>query len=356
MVCGSRSCYATTPETHLVSATLTTTNSNGRTITTVVTSTAVLTHGPDPSASSATTAGVPKLVASTIAKEPAIETDTAVSSASGGLTQAQLGGIIGGVVILLIAIITAAIIIIRRLKRTEEAAQAAVESRHESSSGQQRSQKSGFGQTSISEIDGTDMDSIARAGHYRNRSDSSTDGRSRSETLNFYGSNASSTPPPAWPARYFSELPPSNVSHSRQSSQDSYGSHHNHSQFVPRTSVDSQGTHAHARQWSIDNASEVSGSVDGNHGISELESVDGDEAARRRSSIINAWPKTHGRRISDPPGISRVRGDGAAPLGTLSEVNELHGHYGPANTAVGQTAEKLHEKNSSRSSLQQHNV
>ncbi|KAI5860365.1 hypothetical protein GGS23DRAFT_234388 [Durotheca rogersii] len=328
MACGMRSCYHTDPTTQVVSARVTTTNSDGDQITVITSITSVFTEGPNPSDSSAAPAGVPKVVATTIAKLPAIETGELSGGGDGGLTPGQLGGIISGVVVLLIVVIVAAVLIIRRLKQTELAAQAAVESRHESSSGQQPSQKSAFGQTTISEIDGTDVDSIARTGHYRARSESSNGTQSRSETPNFYGPNGPSTPPPAWPL-YASELPPSHGFDGRQSSQDSYP-------FAQRTSVDSDRTRTHGRKWSIGNASEVSGSADGNHGRSELDSnADSAEAARRRSGSIGGWSKGHARWTSDASSASRTRGEGPPPpLGTVNEVSEIHGYYGPSNRIV----------------------
>ncbi|KAI2601716.1 hypothetical protein GGR54DRAFT_634568 [Hypoxylon sp. NC1633] len=349
MACGSVSCYATTPQTFLVSDTVTTTNSGRHTITTIVTSTVVTTPGPDVSLStSATAAGVPKLIPSTVSKIPAVETgySDGNSGGGGGLTQAQLGGIVGGAVAFLIIIITIAGIVLWRLKKTEKAANAAAESKHDGSSDHPRSQKSGFGHPTVSEIDGsTDVDSIALVRHpyYRARSDSSTAGElSPSLTPNLYGSNASTTPT-AWPG-FPVQLPGSDVSEGRQSSLDNYGS------YPPRTSVESQGSHVHvhSRQWS--NASEL----DAGNVVPELESPDAGEAARRRSGSVPRASTTQPRRTSDPTGNLRgARGDGAgagAPLTTLSEVNELHGHYGPEDLAVGQTGAKLNTKNPSTDS------
>ncbi|KAI1135819.1 hypothetical protein F5Y05DRAFT_161994 [Hypoxylon sp. FL0543] len=362
MKCGSMTCYPDSPTTFLVSDTVTTTNSGGKTITTVITSTEVSTPGPDPSASSAGAGGVPLLVPSTVSKLPAIETGSSSASSgdSGGLSQSQLGGIIGGAVALLVIIVAIAGVIIWRLKRTEKAAQAAAESRHESSSGQQRSQKSGFGKPSVSEVDGTDVDSIAhpRFAHFRARSDDSTTvatvgERSPSQTPNVYSSNAST--PPVWPG-YFAQLPDSGTSDGQRSTPDTQGARHDNGAFPPRPSVESQGSHVytHTRQWSNSNASELDGSVVSAHGVSELGTPDGEEAARRRSSSVTRTPKALVRRTSDPSGSSRGANGDSAPigmaLGTLPEVSELHGHYGPPDLAVGQTAARLHRKNSSVSS------
>ncbi|KAI1084573.1 hypothetical protein F5B20DRAFT_211464 [Whalleya microplaca] len=352
LVCGSGACYETTPTTLPVSSTVTITDSKGNTITTTVTSMAVITPGLDTATMSSTdpaAAAVPKLIPSTVAKIPSIETGRSDDSAGGGLTASQLGGIIGGVVALLVTIIVAAVIIIRRLRRTEKAAQAAAESRHESSNGQSRSHKPGFGQPSVSEVA---MNSIKssdiRPSHYRGRSDSSTDGRSPSRTPNLHGSGTSSPPP--WPG-YYNPTPPSD---GRQSSQDSHGGHHeNAQQAAMRVSVDTQATYTHSRQHS--NSSEVSGSADGAHGLSELDSLDTSEAARRRSSSATRPPKAQVRRSSDH---SRARGDStaaAAALGTVNEIAELHGYYGSPSLAVGQTAARLTRPNSARSSAPENN-
>ncbi|KAI1409970.1 hypothetical protein F5Y13DRAFT_168692 [Hypoxylon sp. FL1857] len=364
MRCGSLTCYPETTMTFLVSDTVTTTNSRGSTITTVVTSTELSTPGPDPSATSAAAGGVPLLILSTVSKIPAIETSTSSSSGGdgGGLSSSQLGGIIGGAVALLVVIVAIAGVIIWKLKRTEkaaQAAQAAAESRHESSSGQQRSQKSGFGKHSVSEVDGTEADSYAhpRNAHFRTRSDDSTTvgERSPAQTPNLYGSNAST--PPAWPGSYFAQLPGAGVSDGRQSSPDTQSTRQDNGAFPPRPSVESQGSHvySHTRQWSNSNASELDGSIMSAHGVSELDTPEAsEEAARRRSSSVTRTPKTLVRRTSDPSGTSRGgNGDGAPigmALGTLPEISELHGHYGPPDLAVGQTAARLHRKNSSVSS------
>ncbi|KAI0008980.1 hypothetical protein F4779DRAFT_411020 [Xylariaceae sp. FL0662B] len=352
MVCGSGVCYKTTPTTLPVSSTITTTNSNGDTVTTTVTSMAIITPGPDiatMSSADPATAAVPKLIPSTVSKMPSIETGNS-DNGGGALTASQLGGIIGGVVALLVAVIVAAVIIIRRLRRTEKAAQAAAESKRESSNSQPPSQKPGFGQSSISEI-GTELGRSPdmRPAHLRALSDSSADERSLSRTPNLNGSGTSSPPP--WAGRC-NPTPPSD---GRQSSLDSYGGHHeNAQQPIPmRVSVETQASHpyTHSRQHS--NTSEVSGSADGAHGVSELDSLDSGEAARRRSNSSTRPSKAHARRNSDPPGHSRAHGDStaaAAPLGTVNEIAELHGYYGSPSLAVGQTAAWLNRPGSSTSS------
>ncbi|KAI1480831.1 hypothetical protein F4774DRAFT_418033 [Daldinia eschscholtzii] len=362
MLCGTASCYGTSLKTLPVSEKVTTTNSKGDTITTVVTSFSVISPGPDPSdTTSATVAGVPKLIPSTVSKLAALETgggSDSGDSSGNGLSQAQIGGIVGGAIGLLAIIVIIAAIVLWRLKRTEKAAKAAAKSRRDNSNSDPRSQKSGYGQVSISEVDGTDVDSYMRTrnAHFRARSDSSTVGdQSRAETPNYYGSNASTTPP-AWPV-HFAQLPGSDASDGRQSSLDSYGVRHDNGFFPQRPSVDSEAPRKHTRQWS--DASELDGSVVSAHGVSELGSPDALEAARRRSNSSTRPPKVQVRRSSDPSGSSRgARGEATAPavapLGTLAEISELHGYYGSPDLAVGQTAARLNKKDSTISSTPGH--
>ncbi|KAI1800758.1 hypothetical protein F4811DRAFT_496976 [Daldinia bambusicola] len=355
MLCGTATCYGASPKTLPVSETVTTTDSKGHTITTVVTSSTVISPGPDPSdTSSAAVAGVPKLIPSTVSKLPSIETGGSSDRSGNGLSQAQIGGIVGGAIGLLAVIIIIAAIILWRLKRTEKAVKAAAKSRGRNSNGEPRSQKSHYGQVSVSEVDGTDVDSFMRIrnAHFRSRSDSSTAGEpSRSETPNYYGSNASATPP-SWPG-HSAHSPGVDAFDGRQSSPDSYGAHHDNVFSPQRPSVDSEAHRTHVRQWS--DVSELDGSVVSAHGVSELGSPDALEAARRRSNSSTRPPKVQVRRSSDPSGNSRgARGEGATqgmvPLGTLNEISELHGYYGSPDLAVGQTAARLNKKGSTISS------
>ncbi|KAI1439991.1 hypothetical protein F5Y02DRAFT_33027 [Annulohypoxylon stygium] len=346
MSCGSFTCYGP-PSTYLVSDTVTTTNSIGDTITSVVTSTTVETPGTD--ATSASAPGlVPKLVASTVSKLPSIETGT--SGGGDGLSSSQIGGIIGGAIGLLLVIVVIAGVIIWQLKRTEKASKAIAESKQESSSGQPRSQKSGYEQTTISEVDGMDADTLARYHNGQFRSDDSTIyGRSPAQTPNLYPSNSSS--PPAMQG-YFPQLPHSDSSEGRQSSMDSYV-RHEMGTYPQRVSVDSQGTHSHTRQ--VSNTSELDGST---NSISELGANDiiDNDPGRQRSGSITRTPISHVRRSSDPSNPTRgARADNSTAIGNslepLAEVGELHSYYGPPNLAVGQTAANLYRQNPSTSSL-----
>ncbi|CAJ2512089.1 Uu.00g077140.m01.CDS01 [Anthostomella pinea] len=347
-ICGSGVCYDSTPTTLPVSDTTTITNSNGDTITTIVTSMVVITPGPDISSSAAGVAAVPKLVPSTVSKMDSVETGSS-SGGSDGLSSSALGGIVAGVVVVLVAITVAACFIIMRLKKTEraaKAAEAAAESRRESSSGQQRSHKPGFGRPSVSEVDGTvDIDplSIMRPSpQFRSRSDSSAGNRSRSRTPDMRGSGTSS--PPAWPGPY-NPAPVSDASDGRQSSQSSYAQQEaRYGQQSPplgRVSYESQTSNVQRHTRKSSDASELDGVP-----LSELDTLEASEAAsRRRSSSATRPTRANVRRSSDPSGHSRGRGDSVTaakpPLHTVSETFELHGHYGPHSLVAGQTAARL---------------
>ncbi|KAI1506722.1 hypothetical protein F5X99DRAFT_14318 [Biscogniauxia marginata] len=381
--CGDGVCYDTTPTTLPVSSTLTTTDSNGDIITTTITTSEVITPGPDLTSSAYAAVGVPKLIPSTVSKLPASTTDNSDNGNNGDLTAAALGGIIAGVIVLLLAIVAAAVFIIRRLRKTERAAQAAAESRRDNSTGQATnshisgSHKSGFGQPSISEVDGVDVDPLKRrtlSPHMRSQSDSSIGDRSQSLTPNFmitHGGDASSrtSSPPTWGQGIFNTVPPSDASNGRQSSLDTYGGDNKHDdnntrysqQTVQRVSYESQVSSSYTGHngyhWS--NVSEVVGSENGAHGVSELDANDANDAASRRRSSSSTRPGlAHVRRSSDPAAAARSRsessgGRGAAvvaqpPLGTVSEIPlELHGYYGPKDLARGQTAARLAKGESS---------
>ncbi|KAK8087246.1 hypothetical protein PG994_002220 [Apiospora phragmitis] len=267
---------------------------------------------------------VPKLVASTISKVPAIATVQS-SSNSTGLSTAALGAIIASVAVVLIAVVIAAFIIVRRLRRTEKAVE---ESKRGSSNGQQttssshKSHKQGYSTTTVTEVD---IDPLSQAtpslrpSHLRGRSDSSVDGRYSSPARSPPLSDGRATPP-SWPGHY-NPVP----------NGESDGQHGTY-----RVSYDSQTTYRPGR-WS--NASEVSGSIDGAHGQSELDAIE--TASRRRSS--GAKRPTGGSRRQSSDSAYRGRSESAAagtlaPLEAVNEAAELHGYYGPQDKQVGQTA------------------
>lgn len=332
MGCAKGGCYSTNPSTAVVSTPTTTTDSNGDIVTSQVTYTTTIT--PSPSSVTFNQPGaVPKLVATTLAKVPSIPT-TQSSSSSSGLSTAALGGIIAGVVVVLIAVIVAAVIIVRRLRRTEKAVEA---SKRGSSNGQQttssqKSHKPGLAPT-VTEVDIDPLSQTSpslRPSHYRGGSDSSVTGRYSSPARSPPLSDGRSTPPAAWPGHY---KPVFNREYDgpRHPSMESMGGQYG----TQRVSYDSQSTYRPGR-WS--NASEVSGSADGAHGTSELDSIE--TTGRRRSS---GTTRAAGSRRQSTDSAYRGRSESAAagtlaPLEAVNEAAELHGYYGPQDQQVGQTA------------------
>jgi hypothetical protein len=347
MACGVDTCYATRPSTLPVSFAVTTTNSDGDAVTSTRTTQTVITPGLPAATVTAATGGAPKLIQSTLTKMAAIETGT--SSSGPTLSNAGIGGIVAGVVVVLIAIIVATVLIIRRLKSTERAV-AGADSKRGSSNGQQRPQKPGFGQPSVSEVGAFDIDPLMRSpsirpSHFRTESDSSVAERSPTRNQNFHGT----TSPTPWPGVY-DPIPTSDTPDSRGQSID--GAHDATRQAhggSERTSCDSAATGMYTRHWS--NASEVSGSIDGAHGTSELDANDVVPDRRRRSSSATGTtqvPMAHVRRVSEGRGRSESSA-AAVQLGTVNE-EQLHGYYGPPDHAVGQTGHALRRGFSSVSS------
>ncbi|KAI1817630.1 hypothetical protein GGS20DRAFT_507843 [Poronia punctata] len=353
--CGHGICFYATPKTDQVTEGVTTTDSRGRETVTVVTRTTTYTEGPITTGSSslgATT--IPQFFPSTVSKIEAQETDDSSSGAT-GLSSGALGGIVAGVIVLLVSIIGAATFIILRLKRAEraaKAAEAAAESKRESSNSRSRSHKPGFGQPSVSEIDTvTDIDSqqfpiMGHSPRPRTRTLSSVAGGASRSTPNFTISGTSS-PPPLGIFNYV----PSEFSDGRQSSLDSYGQrdNNNNSRVSHRISADADQylQYGHSRH-----PSETS-ELEGPHGTSELETLDAEAEARRRSgSATRAGIKPQARWSGDSSGPARGRGDSNAPaasLDTVNEIHELHGHYGPPDAVSGQTAARLDKGHSSSS-------
>ncbi|KAI1258528.1 hypothetical protein F5Y18DRAFT_344964 [Xylariaceae sp. FL1019] len=332
-ICGSGVCYDGTPSTYTVSVSATTTDSEGHLFTTVITYTTTMTDEPRASAESASAAGVPQLVPSTVAKEAAVQTSDSHGSHT-GLSSGALGGIVAGVVVILIVVIAATTFIVLRLQKAEKAAnaaQAAVESKPGFSDGHSPFHKPGFGRPSVSEIDAsTDVDPSTQmpimhpSPQVRSRAASSTLGdQTPSHTPNFTSSGASS--PPIWGVA-FNYAPSSNASDGRQSSLEAYPQLDSRNALTfGRVSAESHGSHGHSRQSS--DASEL----EAPHGESELENTgpNGESTSRRRSSSAS---RSHNKRASDFPG-QHGRGESSAiplspPLGTVNEIHELHGYHG----------------------------
>jgi hypothetical protein len=333
--CGDNVCYDKTPKTLPVSETKTTTDSRGHTTITVVTSTTVITEGPNTSSGSPTAVAVPQFIPSTISKIAAVQTSDS-GGGHGGLSSGALGGIVAGVIVVLIIIIGAATYIILGLRRAEKEAKSAekkAEARCESTNSPPRSNKSGFGQPSISEIHSTaDIDS-RQFPQQRSRSATNvTADRSLSDTVNFANSDTSS--PPLWstPFPYAPSIPPDG----RKASLDSYPRQDNANVRMSQTVSVESGVHS--RQ-----PSDVS-ELEGRGIVAELSTSENNDAEpQRRSGSITRPTNTHVRRNSDLSGQNRARGDssaGAGPLGTVNEISELYGHYGPVDSVAGQTMDR----------------
>lgn len=367
MACGDGYCYETSPATFFVSSTVTTTNSNGDTITTTVTEATVITPGPGPgpgtSDSSQPLSTIAMIFPSSLPKLDSVDVDN--SQGSGGLTTAQVGGVVTGVVVILIAIFAASFFIIRRLKKTAKIV-AVAESKRDTSSGQNRSHKTSL-QPTVTEVNDFDVDPLTqspgfRPSHVRSESDSSFTERSTNHTPNM---PSTSSTPPVWSGQYHAAPPISEApSDGRHYSMDSSRGAYDVSRFSQQTaqthqrvSYDSQVSHSRNHS----NASELSDlAVDGPAKL-ELESnpaVDQEAAASRRrastSAAVRSPPPSsspHVRRGSG--GAARGRSESAAAalyLSTVNEFSELHGYYGPPDHAVGETADRLGREASTASS------
>ncbi|KAI0432676.1 hypothetical protein F5Y09DRAFT_301097 [Xylaria sp. FL1042] len=325
-VCGLGVCYDNTPMTLPVSETKTTTDSRGHTTITVVTSMEEITDSPRTSSGAPTAVGVPQLVPSTVAKLDAIQTNDSQGGGQGGLSSGALGGIITGVVVLLVAIVVATTFIMLRLKKAVQAAkdaEKAAESRHGSSNSEPRSEKSGFGQPTVSEISSDPFPIMCPSPQLR----------SRSATIETDFSHSATSSPPMWAS-------PFNHAPSETSEENALVG------MSQRVSVDSQGAYRHVRH-----PSDLS-ELEENHGQSELEASGN---VPRRSNSLPQSARTHVRRNSDLSGQNRSRGDSnAGALGTVTEIVDMHGHYGPAHTAAGQTAASLSRGTSSVYSTPSH--
>ncbi|KAF3014421.1 hypothetical protein E8E14_006596 [Neopestalotiopsis sp. 37M] len=346
---GRDSTCTSASSTYTITSGVTTTNSAGSTITSISTYTTTQA----PVAATKVSAGtLPAYTQTTVSKLAAVET----SSSSGGLNQAQLGGVIGGVVAVFVAVIVAAFLVIRRLRKN---ARLMEESKRGSSVANQTttsSKRGGVVTTTVTEVGETnDVDPLAldhhfnRPGHLRAESDSSTVGRHQSPARSPALSSGHSMPPP-WPGSYKPVHNPDNQAHqsSIYSGSDGYDDAERQFQMSraseSRASYDSQTSNVRSRHYS--NVSEVSGSWDGQHGLSELGDATADASRRRSSSGATRPAPTYPRRTSDTH--QRGRSDSSAPgLAPLSEINEaLHGYYGPSDRQVGQTADRLKAGNS----------
>lgn len=344
MGCASNGCYSTAPSTATVTSVVTTTDANGDATTSVMSRTMVITPAPATAVNLDASGVVPKLIASTVPKISPVQTATASDS---GLSPAAMGGIIGGVIAVVLVVIIAAFLIIRRLRHTEKV----VEESKQGSSGRRSTatHKQGFGPPTVSEVEVdplTQTTTSPRQSHLRAHSDPSVTyarGRSPSHSVEL---SSERDAPPAWPGHY-NPIPHADHDNTQYQNSDAQGGPHDAARFSQqsqgsyRMSYDSQGNWRQGR-WS--NVSEVSGSADGAHGSSELDAVDA-SAQRRSSSSARPPPGPLNRKYSGSGGEyhQRVRSDSSVPgtstlpLGTVNEVAELHGYYGPQDRQTGQT-------------------
>lgn len=377
--CATNACYVTTPSTFTITETITTTNEDGKTITTTQTATTALTPTPptalptslDPNA-------VAKFVPTKLPKLAASSTPD--SGSGGGLSKKALAGIIAGAVILLIIVVTLAVIIIKRLNRVASE----FESRRESTAGGQgRSHQpdvAEYGKLPRSENDasGDDPQNFlnvggGRSGRDRSNSEYSTPYNFPSGTQSDAGSGQ---------AAYF-DIP--TRSHNMPGNHPPGVGVANSS---ARPSIDSQATSAlhHPQQYGarpnhdrhLSNASEQSADsnagggmgvgsplipaelgVDGGF-VPELPvaltpadarrlSGGGPRAPSPRTSLTQARRRSEGhargRSDSTTSGAGTPSASGGVTLDVVNEAVEfMHGYYGPRDERVGQTATGLDDR------------
>ncbi|KXJ96342.1 hypothetical protein Micbo1qcDRAFT_154886 [Microdochium bolleyi] len=366
MACGNGFCYSAAPQTYTVSVPQTTTDSSGSTTTQMITTTTVITPKPGATNVGQSTESILQLRPSTIPKMPALETgsSSAGGGGSGGLSQAALGGVIGGSIALLAIILVATWLILRRLKKTQRAAEAAAAAMQESSKGTRRDKTTSFGQPTVTEIflgDGTDplQSPSVRPSYLRSGSDGSARDSSPAPTSRMRASGTS-TPYGTWPGQY-NPVPTSEAPDSRRQSVETNQVYdvRNSEQSARQQQQQQQmhhraGSHdSQATGYSQNRHLSYSSELEGMHGWSELE-TETTAGGRRRSSSGAVMPSSQSHRGSvELPGSPRLRSDSSTGVGgvggtsagtglvTVSEFSELHGYYGPATSAAGQTSARL---------------
>jgi hypothetical protein len=375
MGCAPSQCYTTAPVTVVTTSTFTTTPAGAAPITSVTTITTTST--PTMPSSLPTDPAHTKVYPSYIAKVQPTET---VIPDSGALTTAQIAGIVAGSVGFLIIVLVTAYIIIRHLNNVVKV----VETTNKSSSSKPRQPPMRQFRPTESEVDAMSVDPLMtspRPSHRRNDSDTDLAWGTSSQDM---GSGRRSTPSSF--VKYHA-VPTSGSTPERNGSLDDNYFDHNlgsgprYSQQssahagTARVSSDSNGTHHHGRNFS--NASEASSDVGSNGArtplVQELDAtpyvpelpasptvVESPASTRRRSSggvsPMSRSSMTNTRRQST--GHNRDRSDSSAtgavtttPLEVVSETAEIHGHYGPSDHIVGQTAAGLNRNSAAESEL-----
>jgi hypothetical protein len=402
MGCALNACYSTAPSTYTVTQTVVTTT-NGQPVTTTQTATTIATPTAPAGLPASDTNVAAKFIPTAVAKvasSAAGSTDN-----SGGLSSAEIGGIVGGAVAFLLIVITCAVLIIRYLHRVVDA----VESRKDTSSGPQARSQAQMAQhygtklrPSPSEVDAMSYDPLMMSN--TPGSGSTPGGRHRSDS-------EFSTPHSNIPSGDLAALRHTSFESAPNSYFDIPARVHNmpgrHAASLAgaasgnRVSTDSQGTQysatyaayqqqqqqQHGRHFS--NGSEMSAGSSDHGGINsavgspfvpaeldptgilgelpgEQNQVGGGSGRRSRASsgLASPRPSLGGiRRRSDPPqsgatvqsatptrsshdgllaGVGLGFTGGGQPLDVVNETTEImHGYYGPRNQTAGQTAAGL---------------
>ncbi len=336
MGCALNACYATTPSTYLLTKT-STASADGQASTITTTEATVVTPTRPTGLPSTDPGAVFKFIPVTQAKVPVSPTP---SSDSGGLTQPQIGGIVGGAIGLLVVVLAASFVIVRKLHLTAKM----VESSSSANGGRLSKPMAQRHRPSGSQVE---YDDLLQGPAHRSRAASEL---SSSNTTPFLSSASDPRNASMEGGRggYFDVPTRGNNMPGRHSVSTDQ-----------RTSVDSQQYQQHGRHYSgssLQSDGSATGGLGspllpaelGNEGslVPELPSNQPLEQARRRSgsaaspgSPTSRPPLTHVRGRSD--GHSRDRNGSSAGGQQLDVVSEsaehLHGHYGPLNSVAGQT-------------------
>lgn len=307
--------------------------------------------------------GLPKLIPST---QPKISASPAASDGGQGLTQPQIGGIVGGAVVLLLAILAATWIIVRKLNHTAKVVESSKQGGSSSGGGLASKPTTHRGmRPTPSQVDQMEYDDLLQG-------PVPAAGRSRSAS-ELSSANATPFPSSTSDARLTASMETARGYFDVPERVQNMPGRHSLS-TSQRTSMDShanqQGGHwqqlyykQHGRHYSASSqASDGSGGGGGGGPASgvgspllpaELGTEGGFfpelptpplEQARRRSGSNGAAAAAAMMTATRPsPAHARRRSDGPSgagqPLSVVSESVEhlMHGHYGPQNAVAGQT-------------------
>lgn len=363
--CGPAACYVTTPSTTTYTKIVTTTGTGGQTVTSTTTATTIQTPtAPTAPTALATGSGViAKFIPSKVDKIPATSSPDPNGGAGGGLTKAQLGGIVGGAISVLLIVMLAAFIIIRRLNHAANITTTAKAPSSGNASQPEHPPMTQYasGNTSSTSYDpllisSTDQRSMNTpqevAGSLRHRSDSDFSQPGMTPVNTSGVPSTDGIRHPGLDSGYFDI--PARVSN------------------VPgrpsmRTSADSQGNvtqysypqyHQHGRQWSSASDQSATSSdgmlpagsplipaeLDTGGGfIPELPTSLNDYHQLSSNTVAGSRPNAvHHRRHSSKSVMNSPTLGVTQPLDVVNENAEvMHGYYGPRRGQVGQTAAGL---------------